>query len=246
MHEKMQWEAAIQRKLHLKTWLLNFNVSKCYVLHLGLTHSYGNYCIDGNVITSESVKDLGVVIDSSLKFHNHTATVAARANRILAVINKSFEYLNTNVLLPLYKSFLRPILEYGNIIWGPQFILDQQSVEKIQRRATKLVSEIKDLQYVDRLNHLNLPSLRYRHHRGDLIYTYRLFHNMLDMDSSSSFTLQPSSTTRGHNYKIYKPHATCLPRRHFYSVRIINDWNGLPHDLVNVNSTNLFKTHLDS
>ena len=88
---------------------------------------------------------MGIVVDSSLKFHNHTAIVAARANRILAVINKSFEYLNTNVLLQLYKSFVRPILEYGNIIWGPQFILDQQSVEKIQRRATKLVSEIKDL-----------------------------------------------------------------------------------------------------
>ena len=229
-----------------RTWLLNFNISKCYVLHLGLTHSYGNYCIDGNVITStESVKDLGIIVDSSLKFHNHTAIVTARANRILAVINKSFEYLNTNVLLQLYKSFVRPILEYGNIIWGPQFILDQQSVEKIQRRATKLVSEIKDLQYVDRLNHLNLPSLRYRRRRGDLIYTYRLFHNMLDMDSSSLFTLRSSSITRGHDLKIYKPHATCLPRRHFYSVRIINDWNGLPYDSVNVHSTNLFKTHLD-
>jgi len=84
-------------------------------------------------------------------------------------------------MLPqLYKSFVRPILEYGNIVWGPQFILDQQ---KIQRRATKVVSEIKELQYVDRVKHLNLPSLRYRRRRGDLIYAYRLFHNMLDMDS---------------------------------------------------------------
>jgi len=65
--------------------------------------------------------------------------------------------------------------------WGPPFILDQQSVEKIQR-VTKLVSEIKELQYVDRLKYLNLPSLRYRHRRGDLIYAYKLFHNMLDMD----------------------------------------------------------------
>jgi len=74
-------------------------------------------------------------------------------------------------MLPqLYKSFFQPIFEYhGNIVWGPQFILDQQSVEKIQRRATKLVSEIKELQYVDRLKYLNLPSLRYRRRRVDLI-----------------------------------------------------------------------------
>ena len=103
------------------------------MLCFAFRHSYGNYCIDGNVITStESVKDLGIAVDSSLKFHNHTAIVTARANRILAVINKSFEYLNTNMLLQLYKSFVRPILEYGNIIWGPQFILNQQSVEKFK------------------------------------------------------------------------------------------------------------------
>ena len=54
-----------------------------------------------------------------------------------------------------------------------------------------------------------------------------------------------TSITRGHNLKIYKPHTTCLRRHHFYSARFINDWNGLPHDSVYVNSNNLFKTHLD-
>ena len=97
------------------------------------------------------------------------------------MINKSFEYLNNKMLPQLYKSFVRPILEYGNIVWGPQFIFDQ---EKIQRRATKLVRGIEDLEYVDRLSQLNLPSLRYRRRREDLIY-YRLFHNMLDMERSS-------------------------------------------------------------
>ena len=91
---------------------------------------------------------------------------------MLALINKSFEYLSTNMLLQLYKSFVRPILEYGNTVWGPMFVLDQQSVEKIQRRATKLVREIKDLSYVDRLHILNLPSLKYRRVRGDLINLY--------------------------------------------------------------------------
>ena len=62
-----------------KTWLLSFNISKCY-LHLGRTHSYGDHYMDGNVIAStESIKDLGIVVDSSLKFHSHTAMVTARA-----------------------------------------------------------------------------------------------------------------------------------------------------------------------
>ena len=75
------------------------------------------------------------------------------------------------------------------------FILDQQSVEKIQRKATKLVWEFKDLMYVDRLHILNLPSLKYQHVRGDLTYVYKLVHNLLDMNPASLFTFQPSSIT---------------------------------------------------
>ena len=157
----------------------NFNISKCHLLHLGPTHCYGGHYINGSVITpTESVKDLGIIVDPSLKFHIHTSTVTARANQMLALIKKSFEYLSTNMLLQLYKSLVCPILEYGNIVWGPMFVLDQQSVEKIQRRATKLVREIKDLSYVDRLHILNLPSLKYRRVGGDLIYTYTLVHNL--------------------------------------------------------------------
>ena len=183
----------------------------------GLTHCFGEYYINNSVITpTESVKDLGITVDSSLKFHTHTSTVAARANRMLALINKSFEYLNTSMLLQLFKSFVRPILEYGNTVWGPMFVLDQQLVEKIQRRATRLVKEFKDLSYVDRLHNLNLPSLKYRRVRGDLIYISKLVHNLLDMDPASLFTFQPSSITRGHCFKIFKPHATSLPRCHFF------------------------------
>ena len=100
-----------------KTWLLNFNISKCHLLHLGLTDCYGGYYINGSVIIpTESVKDLVIIVDPSLKFHIHTSTVTARANRMLALINKSFEYLSTNMLLQLYKSFVHPILEYGNTV----------------------------------------------------------------------------------------------------------------------------------
>ena len=110
---QLQHDIAIILYEWSKTWLLNFNISKCYLLHLGPIHLYGKYHINGSEITpTESVKDLGIIVDSSLKFHMHTSTVAARANRLLALINKSFEYLKANMLLQLYKSFVRPILEY--------------------------------------------------------------------------------------------------------------------------------------
>ena len=119
-------------------------------LDVKLTTCNSNMILLHCITPTESVKDLGIIVDPSLKYHiayRHTSTVTARANQMLALINKSFEYLSTNMLLQLYKSFVRTILEYVNTVWGPMFVLDQQSVEKIQRRDTKLVREIKDLSY---------------------------------------------------------------------------------------------------
>ena len=66
------------------------------------------------------------------------------------------------------------------------------------------------------------------------------------MDPALLFTFRSSSSiTRGHRFKIFKPHATCLPRHHLFSLRVINYWNELPEDVVNADSTDLFTTYLD-
>ena len=76
-------------------------------------------------------KDLGIIIDNELKFHKHTAMAIKKANRILGLIKKSFVNLDTNSLPLLYKSLVRPHLEYGNIIWGPHYKEDQKALEKV-------------------------------------------------------------------------------------------------------------------
>ena len=117
------------------------------------------------------------MIDNQLKFHDHTTTVAKKANRLLAVIHKTFQNFDHATFINLYKSYIRPVLEYGNIIWGPQYILDQEQIEKIQRRATKLVQDLQNCTYNDRLTALNLPSLKYHRLRGDMIMFYQLLHS---------------------------------------------------------------------
>ena len=92
---------------------------------------------------------------------SRVSTVTKKANRILAILHKTFEYMDDGTFVNLYKSFVRPILEYGNIVWGPHYILDQRSVEKVQRRATKLIHGLYIMDYSDRLTTLNLPSLQY-------------------------------------------------------------------------------------
>ena len=65
------------------------------------------------------MRDLGVLMDSKLKFHMYTDSVVNKAYRILGLINKSFECKDPDIVLKLYKSLVCPIVEYANVIWGP-------------------------------------------------------------------------------------------------------------------------------
>ena len=157
------------------TWNLNFSQSKyCYIQVGPPSRSCHHSCmLNSTVITStDKQKDFGIWIDPNLSFHSHTHYTVSRANRILGLISKCFRYLDSTMMLSLYKTIVCPIVEYGNVIWGPHFALDQQSIEKIQRRATKLISTLHHVPYTDRLALLKLPSLQYRRWRGDTILMY--------------------------------------------------------------------------
>ena len=114
---------------------------------------------------------LGIQIDSHQKFHEHTTAVTKKANRLLS---KYFRFFDKATFINLYKTFIRPVLEYGSIIWGPLFVLDQQQVQKVQKRATRLVHDLRDRTYNNHLVEVNLPLLKYRRHRGDMIIIYQL------------------------------------------------------------------------
>ena len=229
-------------------WQLNFNATKCKVIHFGrATHSYGGYYLNGILLDSvDCYKDLGILFDTGLKFHQHASEVAMKANRVLACMRRGFINLNESVLLRLYKSMVRPILEYGNVIWGPHYILDQRKLEGVQRRATKLVPSLRNESYIDRLTVLNLPSLLYRYRRGDLIFLFKLLNGYFELDYSNFFTLSHNTHTRGHSFKLSKPPAHHLCRVNFFGTRVINDWNNLTSDIVENSSLNSFKSAVDN
>lgn len=105
---------------------------------------------------------------------------------------------------------VRSHLEYDNLIWGPHFKCHAVVVEKIQRRATKREKTIKDQTYEERLRHLNLPSLKLRWRRGDVIFAYKVFSERINVgqndvlwerigfEKEDLFTISQSSP-RGHD-----------------------------------------------
>ncbi|MCP3851727.1 MAG: hypothetical protein GY694_16045, partial [Gammaproteobacteria bacterium] len=145
----------------------------------------------------------------------------------------------------LYKSLVRPILEYGQPVWAPFLKRQTKLIENVQRRATKLISDIKHLPYEDRLADLQLPSLKYRRLRGDLIQTFNIISKGNDQEISKFFNLNQSSCTRGHNFKLNKVHTKTNMRMHSFTNRVINAWNNLPQDTVNAPDVDTFKKLLD-
>jgi len=229
-----------------QTWQLKFNASKCHVMHLGKQTTTYKYTMGGSTLEeTEAEKDLGVIIDNELKFHSHVAQSVLKANRMLGLIKATFSCLDEYTLPRLYQAMVRPHLEYGNIIWHPRFKCDAQAVEKVQRRATKLVPSIKDLSYEDRLQHLKLPSLQHRRLRGDLIQVFKIFKGLDRVDPDIFFSRPRTDTTRGHEYKLFKKHCKLDVRRNTFSHRIVNSWNNLSERVVQSPSLNCFKSRLD-
>lgn len=229
------------------TWQLAFNVSKCKSLHFGRTNQHSAYTLNDTQLEQASEeRDLGIIVDVDLKFRQHAASAVARATRILAVIRRSFRLLDKTTLPMLFKTLVRPHLEYGNVIWGPFNRADQKLVERVQRRATKLVVEVRHLPYTERLRYLGLPSLYYRRRRGDMIQVYQVLHGGVDVAADIFFSPAVTSRTRGHPWKLQKPRANHRTRRQVFSTRVVNDWNGLPHTVVTSDTVNQFKSRLDS
>ena len=227
---------------------MSFNVDKCKIMHLGYDNGKHEYTLNGTTLmeTTEE-KDLGVLIDKDLKFSSHIKGIVAKANRMIGLIKISFESIDKEMFLILYKSLIRPLLEYCVHSWSPHLEKDITLIENVQRRATRMVRELNQLSYEQRLKELELPTLKDRRTRGDMILTYRLIHGEEGINYRKFFTLaERVHNTRGHSLRIKNTQTRLETRTNFFSNRIIDKWNNvLTEEEVTAKSTHMFKKKYD-
>ena len=230
-----------------QNWQLPFNANKCKVMHLGKGSIDKEYSIDGEVLqTVDMEKDLGVIIDKKLKFHQHAAQAVAKGFRMLGMIKRSFVNLNRQTIPLLFNSIVRPILEYGNCVWGPVFCGDQDQIERVLRRATRLDPSLREQPYEQRLQQLNMPSMFFRRQRGDMIMVFQIMTGRLPILEGQLFErAEGRQGNRGHHLKLRKPPVNTVTRQHCFAIRVINEWNQLPEQVVSAPSLNAFKNRLD-
>ena len=229
-----------------KTWGMQFNTSKCMVMHFGNNNPNYLYHINGRLLeTCSTHKDLGVTISDDLKPDEQIAKCVAKANSMVGMIRRTFSYVDNDIFLKTYKVFVRPILEYCQEAWSPFLQKDIDDLENVQRRATKIIPSLSDLSYEERLEKLGLFKLSDRRKRGDMIFLYKIINGLVDIDHHSLFTMKTGGITRGHPFKLLDDRSNKDRRRYYYSQRVVVPWNNLPLKVVNSKSVSLFKRNYD-
>ena len=245
-------------------WKMMFNLEKCKRMEISKSNrtsreppqlSMAIDCSHRHTSSETKLeKDLGVYISNNAKFDHHIKFATNRANVILGQLKRTFRCWSIPTFRTLYTTFVRPHLEYAVQAWSPYRKRDIAALEQVQRRATKIVTSLKNLSYTERLRALNLTTLRDRRTRGDLIQYFKIYKEINIVkwcnDSnipSSLYSDGPASRIRGERHRLSRQFTkNCDQREHFFVNRVIPSWNELPEHVIASTTVNTFKNRLDS
>ena len=232
-------------------WQASFNTRKCRVVHYGKNNPRFDYSMAGTVLEKSTMeKDLGVMFSGDLRWDEQISKSINKANSALAQIKNSFTNLDVNIIKPLYKSLVRPHLEYAITVWNPYLEQDKTKLEKIQRRATKLVPSLRKTDYETRLGIFRLTSLEVRRERGDLIEFFKIIRKIEEIN----WINEPRKIAEGndaynlrrHNQHFYKEGTKCITvRENFFLNRVISLWDQLPDKARDATTLDGFKAAID-
>ena len=245
-------------------WRMMFHPDKCKAMSFDRSKKGNSFdttlsmetSIQGtrHILESSVVeRDLGILITPNLKFEAHAEHAAAKASSVMGQLKRTFNYWTKHTFKILFSTYVRPHLEYAATVWSPYRKKDISTIEKIQRRATKTVPELRNLSYHDRLIELNLTTLEERRLRGDLIQFFKWYtgSNIINLQNNPKRAAALTRSGPASGLRM-KPHcfsrqdiSTCALRENFFTHRTIPIWNSLPVNVVASKSINMFKIRLD-
>jgi len=232
-------------------WQLKFNPDKCTVMHIGHGMDTRYFMRDGSSIkelkTVQEQRDLGICITADLKPSHQCMKAAAKARKVIGMVRRNFRRLDRKDFILIYKTYIRPHLEFCIQAWSPHLVKDVEILERTQMAATRLVPELRRFDYATRLKKLGITTLKARRERGDMIETYKILTGRERIGRQQFFQLkQNDHGLRGHGWKIAKERSRLDIRKYSFSQRVVNSWNRLPSEVVDATTVNGFKNTYDT
>ena len=181
------------------TWQIEISYSKCSTITLGLPTPTPTFHLGTNSLPhSVVVKDLGLLIDPTLKFNLHILDLTKRARQRSSLIFRSFLSRDPIILLRAFKTYIRPLLEYSSTVWNPSTIHLIDKLESVQRSFTKRLNGLSHLPYSARLSNTKLQSLELRRLIIDLITCFNIVKGFSSIPLSALFSPSNNLSSRGH------------------------------------------------
>ena len=186
--------------------LLNFGKCKC--IHIGHGNMDDKYKMGDAVLgRTTQEKDLGVTFSADMKVSEQCRIAVSKGNQVLGLIRRTITFNEKQLIVPLYKAVVWNIVHIWNIVFKHGGHIVKKAIDKlerIQRRATKMIPELRDLSYESRLLQCFFTTLETRRLRGDQIEVFKIVNSYEDVDRNMFFKLKEGSGTRGHKGALVK------------------------------------------
>ena len=231
-----------------RTWQMEFNTNKSCVMRMGRSkyRPHKNYQLGRSTLVEVGEeKDLGVIVQNNLSPEKHINGIFGKTYSMLQSIGLAFNYLDENMMRKILTTLIRPQLEYASVIWSPYMKKHVKKLERVQRLATRMIPQFKELPYEERLSRMELSTLEERRVRGDMITMFKITHGVDILDREDLITMASSNYLRGHQMKIVKDTCTSDIKKYSFPYRSIEKWNKLSVEVVCAASVSQMKEKLD-
>ena len=228
-------------------WQLSIAAAKCNILHVGRTNIRTVYSMGHSVIPlASNIRDLGVIVSEDLTFSNHICKMCSTAMQRVNLIFRAFTTRDSDILLKTFITYVRPLVEYNAPVWSPFLLRDIKLIEKVQRNFTRRIYGLENLSYKQRLDALSLHTLESRRVVFDLVEVFKIVKGISYLQFNDFFVYKSDARTRGHNLQLRMRR---IPRlelcKQFFAFRVVNIWNSLDQNVVNLRSVEKFKSSLN-
>lgn len=250
LNRVIQWSERNNMTLHkdkFEYMCHSYNKSN-YLTDLPLISEYFEYTVSSDITLSpvHRLRDLGVTVSSDLSWSPHIKTISDKARQKAAWVLSVFHTRSREVMLTLYKSMVRSLLEYCCPLWNPVKVSDIQELESVQKVFTSRICGMKDLHYWDRLKQLSLMSLQRRRERYIVLHMWKILHNRTSNDLQVQFDYKPrlgyQSKVPGLNRKSTAANKTLYDSS--FAVMGPKLWNCIPFHMNTIDCAEVFKQKL--